>query len=197
MHRLRKAEYAHLGRRTFDRSIFPSLRTFASSPSGVIRTNIGIFGAMNAGKSTLMNLLTQQETSIVDNKPGTTADVKIALMEFHKIGPVKLFDTPGVNEEGALGEKKMRKSFDALKECDVALVVIDPCQETSIQSAGKVITELKSRKNSAEDKGVNTKLLVVYNIFKGKYDAGKTNSILEAVERRLPVDGAEVIICYF
>ena len=92
------------------------------------RKIIGIFGRINAGKSTCMNLLTQQETSIVDAQPGTTADIKSALMEIHEIGPVKLLDTAGLDEESRLGEKKRRKTLDALEEVDLAVLVIDPVQ---------------------------------------------------------------------
>lgn len=92
----------------------------------VERNHIGIFGKMNVGKSSVMNLLTQQETSLVDTAPGTTADTKISLLEIHGIGPVKLFDTAGLDEKGKLGEKKRKKAFSDLKVCDLVLVVIDP-----------------------------------------------------------------------
>jgi small GTP-binding protein len=92
------------------------------------RTIIGIFGRINAGKSTCMNLLTQQETSLVDAQPGTTADIKSSLMEIHAIGPVKLLDTAGLDEESGLGEKKRRKTLAALEEVDLAVLVIDPVQ---------------------------------------------------------------------
>ena len=90
------------------------------------RTNIGIFGKMNAGKSTLMNLLTQQATSIVEAKFGTTTDIKISLMEIHSLGPVKLSDTPGIDEKGKLGAKKKQKTIMCLKSCDLILLVINP-----------------------------------------------------------------------
>ncbi|MBI5346825.1 MAG: 50S ribosome-binding GTPase [Chlamydiae bacterium] len=70
------------------------------------RINIGIFGKINAGKSTLMNVITMQNTSLVDEKKGTTSDVNMSIMEIHEMGPVKLFDTPGLDEEELLGEKK-------------------------------------------------------------------------------------------
>ncbi len=92
------------------------------------RTIIGIFGRINAGKSIAMNLLTRQETSLVDAQPGTTADIKSALMEIHAIGPCKLLDTAGLDEESGLGEKKRRKTLDALEEVDLAVLVIDPVQ---------------------------------------------------------------------
>lgn len=100
--------------------------------SDVPRLNIGIFGAMNAGKSLLMNRITRQETSIVDSTPGTTADTKIALFELHDVGPVKLFDTAGVDEAGDLGAKKRAKTLSSLKESDLAVVVVD---------AAKVLTD--------------------------------------------------------
>ena len=92
----------------------------------VQRDNIGIFGKVNAGKSSLMNLLTQQATSIVDAKPGTTADTKITVLEIHGMWPVKLFDTAGIYEKGILGDKKRKKAFNDLKECDFILLVINP-----------------------------------------------------------------------
>ncbi|PNH10795.1 GTPase Der, partial [Tetrabaena socialis] len=92
---------------------------------GVPRINIGVFGIMNAGKSTLVNALSQQEACIVDSTPGTTADVKTVLLELHALGPAKLLDTAGLDEAGALGEKKRRKALSTLKECDVAVIVVD------------------------------------------------------------------------
>ena len=81
------------------------------------RDIIGIFGKMNSGKSSLMNLITQQETSIVDPTPGTTADTKITLAEIHGLGPVKLIDTAGFDEQGGLGEKKRGKSLNTWACC--------------------------------------------------------------------------------
>jgi [FeFe] hydrogenase H-cluster maturation GTPase HydF len=81
---------------------------------------------MNAGKSTLMNLITGQETSIVDSKPGTTADVKSTVMEIHDFGPVKIFDTAGLDEADILGSKKREKTLVALKESDLIILVVEP-----------------------------------------------------------------------
>src|SRR3989338_8236538 len=92
----------------------------------VERDHIGFFGKMNSGKSTVMNLLTQQQTSIVDPTPGTTSDTKLALQEIHGMGPVKLYDTAGADESSILGEKKRQKVFSDLKECDLILIIIDP-----------------------------------------------------------------------
>lgn len=88
---------------------------------------ISILGRVNAGKSSLINLLSgQKDFAIVDETPGTTADTVVARMQIHGLGPVKLLDTAGIDESGALGEKKRRKSFLALEESDLCLIVIDP-----------------------------------------------------------------------
>lgn len=124
----------------------------------VERDHIGIFGKMNSGKSSIMNLLTQQQTSIVDAKPGTTADTKITLQEIHGMGPVKLFDTAGLDETGELGEKKRDKVFSDLKECDLVFIVIDPST-----------TNFKTEKEAIEKaRELDKQILVIYNIFNCK-----------------------------
>jgi len=131
--------------------------------SDVPRTNVGVFGSMNAGKSTLMNLITRQETSIVDATPGTTADTKVALMELHSVGPAKLFDTAGVDEGGELGEKKRRKALSALRECDIAAVVVDPArvgEDPGSMRWERQVLEEASRHGVAP--------LVVYNVRRGR-----------------------------
>ena len=110
---------------------------------------------MNSGKSSVMNLLTQQETSIVDPTPGTTADTKIALQEIHGIGPVKLFDTAGLDEAGELGDKKRHKTFNDLKECDLVLLVIDPATQ-DIRTEQDVIEKARD---------LDKQILIIYNQF--------------------------------
>jgi [FeFe] hydrogenase H-cluster maturation GTPase HydF len=122
----------------------------------VERDHIGIFGKMNCGKSSIMNLLTQQETSIVDPTPGTTADTKIALQEIHGMGPVKLFDTAGLDEGNGLGLKKQAKAWADLKECDLVLLVIDPDTQDFATESG--ILE-KARE-------LDKQILVLYNLFR-------------------------------
>ena len=120
------------------------------------RDIIGIFGKMNSGKSSLMNLLTQQETSIVDPSPGTTADTKITLTEIHGLGPVKLLDTAGFDEQHDLGLKKRHKVIAALKECDLVLLVIDPAAFDC--ETDKLILE--------EARSLDKQVIVVYNLFR-------------------------------
>jgi len=105
----------------------------------VDRLHIGIFGRINAGKSTLMNVLTQQQTSIVDPTPGTTADIKAAVMEIHSLGPVKILDTAGLDEGNVLGAKKRDKTLSALEQVDIAVLVVDPVQ--TLQSGDLTIEE--------------------------------------------------------
>lgn len=136
----------------------------------VERDNIGIFGKMNSGKSSIMNLLTQQETSIVDSRPGTTADTKIALQEIHGIGPVKIFDTAGADESEILGEKKRRKIFSDLKECDLVLVVFDPSTNDFDVESGIIEKARESDKQ----------ILIVYNLFNDE-DKEKIEKIEEGL----------------
>ena len=124
------------------------------------RDNIGIFGKVNSGKSSLMNLLTQQECSIVDIKPGTTADTKITLCELHGLGPVKLFDTAGMDEQGNLGEKKRKKAENDLKECDLILLIIDP-NTNNLETENHIISRARE---------YNKQLLIIFNIFNDDYN---------------------------
>jgi len=106
-----------------------------------------------------MNTITQQETSIVDKAAGTTADVKQALMEVHELGPIKLFDTAGMDERGTLGQKKLQKSRTTLKECDLAILVIDPINQLDLEIEQQVISLARSR---------NKHLLLIFNLFSEK-----------------------------
>ncbi len=130
------------------------------------RDIIGIFGKMNSGKSSLMNLITQQETSIVDPTPGTTADTKITLAEIHGLGPVKLIDTAGFDEQGGLGEKKRGKSLNTLKECDLVLLVIDPSTH-EFETENQIINETME---------LGKQLIIVYNLFR-PYDISLIDDI--------------------
>ena len=119
------------------------------------RDHIGFFGKMNSGKSSLMNLLTQQETSITDSTPGTTADTKITLQEIHGLGSVKLFDTAGLDEASNLGEKKRQKVLSVLKECDLVILVVDPSTNT-FDVENLVMQQARE---------LDKQILVVFNLF--------------------------------
>ena len=96
-----------------------------ATPSSA-RVHIGIFGRRNVGKSSLMNALTGQELSIVSEHLGTTTDPVSKSMELLPMGPIVIFDTPGLDDVGDLGTLRVRKAAQVLNKTDVALVVIDP-----------------------------------------------------------------------
>jgi len=138
------------------------------------REHIGIFGKMNAGKSCVMNLLTQQETSIVDETPGTTADTKITLQEIHGLGPVKLFDTAGLDEINILGDKKRKKVLSTLKECDLILLVLD--LHTDNFDTERTVLE-KARE-------LDKQIIIIYNIFNNDKNV---NEKINACQERMPM----------
>ncbi len=95
-----------------------------STPSGE-RVHIGFFGRRNAGKSSVVNAVTGQELSVVSDTFGTTTDPVFKTMELLPMGPVMIIDTPGFDDEGALGELRVRKTRQVLNKSDVAVLVVD------------------------------------------------------------------------
>ena len=89
------------------------------------RIHIGIFGKRNAGKSSIINAITGQDLAIVSDVKGTTTDPVMKAMELLPLGPVVFIDTPGLDDEGELGELRVKKAYQMLNKTDVALVVID------------------------------------------------------------------------
>ena len=89
------------------------------------KPHIGIFGRRNNGKSSLINAITGQEIAIVDAQAGTTTDPVRKSIEIFGIGPVVLIDTAGIDDEGTVGQKRIQKSFEALKTIDFALLVVN------------------------------------------------------------------------
>ena len=94
------------------------------TPSGE-RVHIGIFGRRNAGKSSLLNAITGQSLAVVSEIAGTTTDPVKKSMEILPIGPVLLIDTPGIDDTGELGEKRVEKTRETLRGTDVAVLVVD------------------------------------------------------------------------
>lgn len=87
------------------------------------RLHIGIFGRTNSGKSTLVNILTGQSTSIVSDVAGTTTDIVYKAMEINPLGPCVLMDTAGLEDTTALGAKRLEKTKLAMDKADIAIVV--------------------------------------------------------------------------
>ena len=88
------------------------------TPSGE-RVHIGFFGVRNAGKSSLVNAVTGQELSVVSDVRGTTTDPVKKAMELLPLGPVVVIDTPGLDDEGELGELRVKRARQVLAQCDV------------------------------------------------------------------------------
>ena len=87
------------------------------------RLHIGLFGRRNTGKSSVINRLTGQSLSIVSDIPGTTTDPVKKAMEIPGLGPVVLIDTAGIDDIGELGKQRVNKTFEAIKQVDMAIVV--------------------------------------------------------------------------
>lgn len=89
------------------------------------RIHIGFFGLRNAGKSSLVNVITGQELAVVSDVKGTTTDPVKKAMELLPLGPVVIIDTPGIDDEGALGELRVKKARQVLNYTDIAILVTD------------------------------------------------------------------------
>jgi [FeFe] hydrogenase H-cluster maturation GTPase HydF len=95
-----------------------------TAPKG-LRLHIGLFGRRNAGKSSLLNAMTRQEVSIVSEIAGTTTDPVEKPMELLPLGPVLFIDTAGIDDQGALGEKRVQKTRQVFDRTDVGILVVD------------------------------------------------------------------------
>lgn len=98
------------------------------------RLHIGIFGRRNTGKSSLINAITGQDLAIVSDIAGTTTDPVYKSMEILPIGPCMLIDTAGIDDEGSLGEERIKKTLKVLRKTDVGIIVVTPdCRITSFE----------------------------------------------------------------
>ena len=95
-----------------------------NTPSGE-RTHIGFFGRRNAGKSSVVNAVTGQDLAVVSDVKGTTTDPVSKAMELLPLGPVMIIDTPGFDDEGMLGELRIKKTRQVLNKTDIAVLVVD------------------------------------------------------------------------
>jgi len=118
-------------------------KTLNQTPRGS-RLHIAIFGRRNAGKSSLINALTNQNIAIVSDTPGTTTDPVYKSMEILPIGPVVLIDTAGIDDIGKLGALRIEKTFAVLAKTDLLLLVIDP--STGIGTHEKDVVNLAREK---------------------------------------------------
>lgn len=145
-----------------------------STPSSE-RVHIGFFGKRNAGKSSIVNAVTGQDLAVVSDVAGTTTDPVSKAMELLPLGPVVIIDTPGIDDEGTLGELRVRKTKQVLNKIDLAVLVVDVSAGTS--EAEKDLVRLFQEKDLP--------YLVVYNkidLLKGASKADKADCLEELPE---------------
>ncbi len=146
-----------------------------NTPSGE-RVHIGFFGKRNAGKSSVVNAVTGQDLAVVSDVRGTTTDPVSKAMELLPIGPVVIIDTPGIDDEGALGELRVKKTKQILNKTDIAILVVDSQQGiTDVEEDLIALFKVKE-----------LKYLVVYNKIdlvaqEAGYDAEKNICFVSAV----------------
>ncbi len=140
------------------------------------RTIISIVGRTNVGKSSMLNLLSGQKGyAIVDDTPGTTTDTVTALMEIHSMGPFKVLDTAGVDEYSKLGDKKRKKTQEAIEEADLSLVVLD-IKQKDVSVERQIIKRIQKH---------NKQGLVIYNQFDSTIKSDKLDKLKADLDKKL------------
>lgn len=117
------------------------LNTLASGE----RVHIAFFGMRNAGKSSLVNAVTGQNLSVVSDVKGTTTDPVKKAMELLPLGPVVIIDTPGLDDEGQLGELRVQKARQIMEQTDIAVLVVDSTVGMC-EADHTILSQLKERK---------------------------------------------------
>jgi [FeFe] hydrogenase H-cluster maturation GTPase HydF len=108
-----------------------------------LRLYIGIFGRMNTGKSSFLNLVSGQDVSITSDIPGTTTDVVEKTMELLPVGPVVFLDTAGIDDKTELGNLRIKKTNNVFDKSDIVLLVIEPNKWTEYEENIFEISKLK------------------------------------------------------
>ena len=141
------------------------------------RLHIGLYGARNSGKSSLINALTGQKTALVSDVAGTTTDPVYKAMELFGVGPVVFIDTAGYDDEGELGAQRVEKTTEAARRTDIALLLIS--NEAEIEKAA----EWKKRFSEAK-----TPVLLLLSQCDTKEDGGRALAKkIKAVVGELPL----------
>ncbi len=142
------------------------------------RIHIGFFGMRNAGKSSLVNAVTGQELAVVSDVKGTTTDPVQKAMEILPLGPVVVIDTPGLDDEGELGLKRVEKARNVLGKTDIAILVVDGT--VGIQPLDETLIGMFEEKKLP--------YIVAYNkadlVDPAKYSNLKENEILVSAEKK-------------
>ena len=115
---------------------------YTQATSNANRTHIGIFGRVNAGKSSLVNLITKQSASIVSSLPGTTTDVVKKPIEIHGIGACILLDTAGLDDQTPLRKERLEKTYEALEQTDIAFLLFSQ-HDSSVEE--DFLTKIKAK----------------------------------------------------
>lgn len=130
-----------------------------------LRLQIALFGRVNAGKSSFLNLITGQQTAITSEIAGTTTDVVEKAQELLPLGPVLWIDTAGFGDESELGEKRLAKTRRVLDRADIVLLV---CQGDTIAAPEQEIIRMAAERNIP--------LIKIFNQA-DKYNIGATDGI--------------------
>ena len=145
------------------------------------RLHIGIFGRTNSGKSTLINIMTGQDVSIVSDVPGTTTDPVYKAMEINPLGPCVIIDTAGVEDYSVLGQRRMEKTQLAMEKADVAVIVF-PSNHTGGYAQEYELVDYFRKKN--------IRMLMVINSFgesEPRLERLKTDLKLQSKGARLEI----------
>ena len=157
------------------------------------RIHIGIFGRRNAGKSSLINAITNQNIAIVSDVKGTTTDPVYKNMELLPLGPVTIIDTPGIDDEGDLGAMRVKASYQVLNKTDIAVVVIDG--NNISESDNSIIEKIKDKKipyvvvyNKADIYG-NIEVSAENEIAVSSAKGTNINELRELIAKQFKTDG--------
>ncbi|WP_329385146.1 [FeFe] hydrogenase H-cluster maturation GTPase HydF [Anaerofustis butyriciformans] len=162
------------------------------------RIHIGIFGRRNAGKSSIINAITGQELAIVSDVKGTTTDPVSKSMELLPLGPVTIIDTPGLDDEGMLGKKRIEKAYQVLNKTDIALLIVD--SSLGLSSEDKEILSLIKDKNIPylvvmnKSDLIETKIEDENYIYVSAITKENINELKELIGKIVPKENEKVIV---
>ncbi len=161
-----------------------------------LRLQIGIFGRTNVGKSSVLNMLANQDVAISSPVPGTTTDVVEKSMELLPIGPVTILDTAGIDDVSALSEKRIERTMKALERADIAIVVVEPDNLNPIEE--EIIATIRSKEipyiiviNKIDNAGASDELISKLSSIGADYaqcsaiDAINRDKYISEIKRRL------------
>ena len=162
------------------------------------RPHIGVFGRRNVGKSSFINAITGQEISIVSEHPGTTTDPVDKVIELGDVGPVVFIDTAGIDDVGALGEKRIEASNKAIKRTDLGIILIDENGYTNFEE--NIAKTLKDHKtpyfivhNKSDLRPINSELkkeiqkkLDIQIVEFSSTSKNNLKEVLEAIKKHIP-----------